>query len=52
MFATGRERLQKLDAVTETMACSVTHWFGDSVNRKLVQRLEKVGVNFKTNREP
>ena len=48
LFAMGRERLVKLDGVTEVMACSVTHWIGDSVNRKLVKRLEKAGVNFKT----
>jgi len=48
LFATGRERLLKLDGVTEVMAHSVTHWFGDPVNRRLVKRLEKAGVNFKT----
>lgn len=48
LFATGRERLMKLDDVTETVARSVTHWHGDPVNRKLVRRLAKVGVNFQT----
>jgi DNA ligase (NAD+) len=48
MFAMGRERLLRLDGVTEVMARSVTHWYGDPVNRKLVKRLEKAGVNFKT----
>ena len=48
LFAMGRERLAKLDGVTEVMARSVTHWYGDPVNRKLVKRLEKAGVNFKT----
>ncbi len=47
LFATGRERLLKLDGVTEVMARSVTHWYGDPVNRKLVKRLEKAGVNLK-----
>ena len=47
MFATGRERLMKLEDVTEIMAHSLAHWFGDPVNRKLVRRLEKAGVNFK-----
>jgi len=46
LFAMGRERLTKLDGVTEVMARSSTHWYGDSVNRKLVRRLEKIGVNF------
>ena len=47
LFAAGRERLQKLEGVTEIMARSLTHWSGDPVNRKLVRRLEKAGVNFK-----
>jgi DNA ligase (NAD+) len=48
MFAMGRERLAKLDGVTEVMARSLTHWQGDPVNRKLVRRLAKAGVNFDT----
>ena len=48
LFAMGRERLAKLDGVTEIMARTLTHWYGDSVNRKLVRRLEKIGLNFKT----
>lgn len=47
LFAMGRERLAKLEEITETTARSLTHWYGDSVNRKLVRRLEKIGVNFK-----
>ncbi|MFO1514243.1 MAG: helix-hairpin-helix domain-containing protein [Verrucomicrobiota bacterium] len=47
LFAAGRERLAKLEGVTELTARSLTHWYGDPVNRKLVQRLEKLGVNFK-----
>lgn len=48
LFALGRERLLKLDGVTDAMARSLTHWYGDPVNRKLVRRLEKIGVNFAT----
>ena len=48
LFAAGRERLAKLDDVTEIMARSVTDWYSDPVNRKLVRRLEKIGLNFKT----
>jgi NAD-dependent DNA ligase len=48
LFATGRERLMKLAGVTEVMARSLTHWSGDPVNRKLIRRLEKAGVNFKS----
>ena len=47
LFATGRERLTKLDGVTDSAARSLTHWYGDPVNRKIVKRLEKAGVNFK-----
>jgi DNA ligase (NAD+) len=47
LFAVGRERLGKLDDVTEVMAYSLTHWYGDPVNRKLVRRLAKAGVNLK-----
>jgi DNA ligase (NAD+) len=51
LFAVGRERLAKLDGVTEVMARSLTDWYGDPVNRRLVRRLEKIGVNFKCARE-
>jgi len=47
LFAVGRERLTQLDGVTGIMARSLTHWYGDPVNRKLVRRLEKIGVSFK-----
>lgn len=47
LFATGMERLMKLEGVSEVMARSLTHWYGDPVNRKLVGRLAKAGVNFK-----
>lgn len=48
LFATGRERLAKLDGVTEIVARCLTHWYGDPVNRKLVRRLVKVGLNFQS----
>lgn len=47
LFAMGRERLAKLDGVSDAAARSLTHWYGDPVNRKLVRRLAKAGVNFK-----
>jgi DNA ligase (NAD+) len=50
LFATGRERLMKMAGVTEVMARSLTHWHGDPVNRKLIRRLEKAGLNFKSER--
>jgi len=48
LFAMGRERLTKLEGVTEVVARSVVHWHGDPVNRKLIKRLAKAGVNLKT----
>jgi len=48
LLATGGERLMKLEGVTEIMARSLTHWSGDPVNRMLIRRLERAGVNFKT----
>jgi DNA ligase (NAD+) len=50
LFGAGRERLATLGGVTEVVARSLTHWHGDPVNRKLVQRLAKAGVNFQINR--
>jgi len=50
LFTMGRERLATLAGVTEIVARSVTHWYGDPVNRKLVQRLAKAGVNFQISR--
>lgn len=47
VFATGRERLATLEGVTEIAARNLAHWYGDPVNRKLVRRLAKAGVNFK-----
>lgn len=46
LFAMGRERLLQLEGVTEVLARSLTHWYGDPVNRKLMQRLAKAGVNL------
>lgn len=48
LFAAGRERIQKETCVSETVAHSLAHWYGDSVNRKIVTRLGKTGVNFKS----
>lgn len=47
LFLMGRERLAKLDGIREVQARSLTDWYGDPVNRKLVRRLAKVGVNLK-----
>jgi DNA ligase (NAD+) len=50
LFGVGRERLARLDDVTETMARNLTRWYSDPVNRRVVRRLERAGVNFDTRR--
>lgn len=48
VFAAGASRLMKDAVVSEAVAQSVTRWYSDNVNRRLVKRLEKAGVNFKS----
>lgn len=48
LFAAGRERVQKTSGVSEVVARSLADWYDDSVNRKIVTRLAKAGVNFKS----
>ena len=47
VFAASVERLRQAGGVSEAAARSLVQWHGDSVNRKLVKRLFKAGVNFK-----
>jgi len=46
LFGMAHERLLTLDGVNEVMVRSLIHWYGDPVNRKLVRRLKKAGLNF------
>jgi DNA ligase (NAD+) len=48
LFASGDAQLMEADDIGEVIARSVTNWWGDSRNRNLVKRLEKFGVNFKS----
>lgn len=48
VFAAGAPRLMKEAGVSEAVAENLVCWYGDSVNRRLVKRLEKAGVNFKS----
>ena len=48
VFAAGVPRLMKDGGVSEVVAQSIVRWHSDSVNRKLVKRLEKFGMNFKS----
>ena len=46
--AAGVPHLMKEAGVSEAVAQSIVWWSGDNVNRKLVKRLFKFGVNFKS----
>jgi DNA ligase (NAD+) len=48
VFAAGEAQLMEADDIGEVIARSITKWWGDSRNRDLVKRLEKFGVNFKS----
>jgi DNA ligase (NAD+) len=48
VFAAGVPRLMQDAGVSEAVARSVVRWHSDSVNRKLVKRLAKAGLNFKS----
>ena len=48
VFAASVERLRQAEGVSEVTARSIVQWHGDGVNRKLVTRLFKAGVNFKS----
>ena len=40
------------EGIGEKTARSIVHWNSDSVNRKLVKRLFKAGLNFKAEIPP
>lgn len=46
VFAAGFERLLQA-AISETAARNIVQWHSDSVNRRLVKRLFKAGLNFR-----
>jgi DNA ligase (NAD+) len=48
VFAASTGRLMEADSVGEVAARSIVDWHSDPVNRKLVERLYKAGVNFKS----
>jgi len=41
-------RLMDAEDIGEVIANSIVQWWGDPVNRKLVERLRKAGLNFKS----
>src|SRR5881296_2857287 len=48
VFAAGVDQLSEVEDVGEVIAKSLTQWFGDPRNLKLVDRLREAGVNFKS----
>ena len=48
ILAAGPERLMEADDIGEVIAQSITRWYSDSVNRRLLERLRKAGLNFKS----
>lgn len=47
VFAAGAERLLQADGIDAATARSIAQWHSDGINRKLVKRLFKAGLNFK-----
>jgi len=48
VFAAGVDQLAEVEDIGGVIAQSVTQWHGDSRNRKLVERLQNAGVNFRS----
>ncbi|HET7623946.1 MAG TPA: NAD-dependent DNA ligase LigA, partial [Verrucomicrobiae bacterium] len=48
LFAASEERMMEAEDVGEVIARSIARWHADSQNRKLVERLRKAGVNFRS----
>ena len=48
VFGAGAPRLMKKAGLGEVVAENIARWYGDGVNRRLVKRLEKAGLNFKS----
>jgi DNA ligase (NAD+) len=47
VFAASVERLMQAEGVSAETARGISLWHGDGVNRRLVRRLFKAGLNFK-----
>jgi DNA ligase (NAD+) len=48
IFAANAEKLMEAGDVGEVIAQSVVHWWSDPVNRRLIERLRKAGINFQS----
>jgi DNA ligase (NAD+) len=48
VFAASVDQLTECEDVGDVIAQSVVQWHGDARNRKLIERLRQVGLNFKS----
>jgi len=48
VFAASVDQLTECEDVGEVIAQSIAQWHGDDRNRKLIERLRKAGLNFKS----
>ncbi|MEY2430057.1 MAG: ligase, partial [Verrucomicrobiota bacterium] len=48
VFAASVDQLTECEDVGEVIAQSLVQWYGDGRNRKLIERLRKAGLNFKS----
>ncbi len=48
LFAASLPQLVETEDVGEVIAQSIVQWHGDARNRKLIERLRKAGLNFKS----
>jgi DNA ligase (NAD+) len=48
IFAASAEQLTEADDIGEVIAQSLGQWYGEARNQKLIERLRKVGLNFKS----
>jgi DNA ligase (NAD+) len=48
IFAASAEQLVGAEDIGDVIARSIVNWYGDSQNKDLVKRLEKAGLNFKS----
>jgi DNA ligase (NAD+) len=48
VFAADAKRLMRADDIGQVIAESIVRWQGDRVNRRLIERLRKIGVNFQS----
>ncbi|MBI3852784.1 MAG: NAD-dependent DNA ligase LigA [Verrucomicrobia bacterium] len=48
VFAASADQLTEIEDVGEVIAQSLVQWHGDPRNRKLIERLDKAGLNFRS----